>query len=354
MNDRSKKDTRQGVICYECGQRGNLKYNCQNPGNESKTNLNISKKHNVKSSSNVGSGLYVEAKINGFKANCLIDTGATLSVISSSFLDNNSCTVDLENFEKDIVTASGSPIEIKGKTKVNIEINGETSSMPVVVSKIEGDAILGLDFMKARNIVVDIVSNEISVNGTIIKLNCSGPIGCYRVVVAEKVEIPARSEVIIQGKSIDPIIDKGLYVTEPNENFVSNNKGFIARALVEAKEKVPIRILNPLVEKQVIYPGTNISTLSPVENVKLGKNKSKQSFHIPSHIQDLYERTTEDMDKTQMHEVAKLLKKYAHIFSESDNDIGRTGIIRYQIPTGDARPIKQPLRRLPQHMSDEV
>ena len=34
--------------------------------------------------------------------------------------------------------------------------------------------------------------------------------------------------------------------------------------------------------------------------------------------------------------------------------LGRTGIIKHKIPTGDALPIKQPLRRLPEHMHEEV
>ena len=60
------------------------------------------------------------------------------------------------------------------------------------------------------------------------------------------------------------------------------------------------------------------------------------------------------MGKTQSRDVARLLRKYSHIFSKTDDDIGRTGIIRHNIPTGDARPIKQPLRRLPENMAKEV
>lgn len=44
-----------------------------------------------------------------------------------------------------------------------------------------------------------------------------------------------------------------------------------------------------------------------------------------------------------------VLLKYSDIFYKSDTDLDRTGIIRHKIPTGDARPTKQPLRRVPEH-----
>lgn len=65
-------------------------------------------------------------------------------------------------------------------------------------------------------------------------------------------------------------------------------------------------------------------------------------------------RATDGMTLQQKHGVEKLLLKYAHVFSKADNDIGRTGIIKHQIPTADARPIKQPTRRIPVHLQDEV
>ena len=38
----------------------------------------------------------------------------------------------------------------------------------------------------------------------------------------------------------------------------------------------------------------------------------------------------------------------------SDEDIGRTGIVRHSIDTGSSHPIKQPLRRNPVHMNPEI
>ena len=42
------------------------------------------------------------------------------------------------------------------------------------------------------------------------------------------------------------------------------------------------------------------------------------------------------------------------MFSVNDDDIGRTGVLKHRIPTGEAQPIRQPLRRVPYHMQKEM
>ena len=59
------------------------------------------------------------------------------------------------------------------------------------------------------------------------------------------------------------------------------------------------------------------------------------------------------MSLAQKKRVAKLLKKYGNTFSASDIDLGRTGIIKHKITTGNTPPIKQPMRCVPVHMQDE-
>ena len=60
------------------------------------------------------------------------------------------------------------------------------------------------------------------------------------------------------------------------------------------------------------------------------------------------------MSSAQRKQTANLLRKYGDTFSSSDSDLGRTGIIKHKIPTSDATPIKQPMRRVPVHMQEEV
>ena len=42
-----------------------------------------------------------------------------------------------------------------------------------------------------------------------------------------------------------------------------------------------------------------------------------------------------------------MIAKYLDVFAESDSDVGTTNLTFYEIDTGDLRPLRQPVRRLP-------
>lgn len=85
-----------------------------------------------------------------------------------------------------------------------------------------------------------------------------------------------------------------------------------------------------------------------VQKVKPTNPQTRKT--VPHHSTNLYQRAVEDLNGDQLNQVAKLLHKYFTVFSENDDNIGRTGVFQHEIQTADARPIKQPLRRVLYHM----
>ena len=75
---------------------------------------------------------------------------------------------------------------------------------------------------------------------------------------------------------------------------------------------------------------------------------------LPEHLIELAERSTEGMSEDNCKQVFILLKKHSKVFSKSEEDLGRTGIVRHKISTENTSPIKQRLRRVPTHLSKEV
>ena len=61
------------------------------------------------------------------------------------------------------------------------------------------DVIIEMDFMKNHDVSIDVKSNKMTVQGQTIPLNYTGSTGCYRIVLAEEIYVPARSEVIVKG-----------------------------------------------------------------------------------------------------------------------------------------------------------
>ena len=108
-------------------------------------------------------------------------------------------------------------------------------------------------------------------------------------------------------------------------------------------------------DDQTLYPGTNIATISPVSSVESVKKVEKpNNDQVPEHLKDLFDRTVVGMDNKQKKEVSRLMSKYSEVFAKSDNDIGRSGIIKHGIPTGNAQLIKERPRRVPVYLNEEV
>ena len=266
--------------------------------------------------------------------------------------------MSLEEFHPEIFTASGNEVEVKGKTAVMIEICDVQCISTMVVADIDVDIILGLDFLRTNNCKIDINKETLTIQNHVCKLKLSGKLGCYRVTVSETVEIPPMSEIIIQGKVSTPTLRKDdLGIIEPAGKTVLNNKGLVAKTLVHTKDTVPLRMVNFGNESEKIYAGTHVANLSFVSSVSPMKCKMEErdsSRQVPEHLRELYEKSIKGLSAEQCKQVAKLLIKHESTFSENDADLGRTGIIRHRIPTGDAHPIKQSLRRLPVHMQGEA
>ena len=304
-----------------------------------------------------GSGLYITGQLNGHEVDCLVDIGATLTVLSTrawKMIDGQASK--LESFEKEIVSASGNPLNAKGTVTVNLDFGATKCSCDVIVADIESDIILGLDFLKNQNGHINVETNSLILGDKKFDLNCHGKPGCYRNVRSETVTVPARSEMIVSGKVADKgILKEDLCVIEPTEKAYENDQ-CIAKSFIHGKQAVPLRMMNLTNEAQTLSSGVQVAIASPVSEVRkveTNGNSTKKEV-VPEHLQDLYRRTIEGLNKEQGQQVARLLIKYGAIFSKNDADLGRTGIIKHKIPTGQTQPIKQPPRRVQVNMNDEV
>ena len=88
--------------CYLCGSEQHLNFRrSQNQDNRKKEPSNEqNESHQASYAASVGSGLYAECRVNGTETDCLVDTGATLFILSLRAWDiiNQSGNNQLEAF----------------------------------------------------------------------------------------------------------------------------------------------------------------------------------------------------------------------------------------------------------------
>ncbi|CAC5398884.1 unnamed protein product [Mytilus coruscus] len=158
-----------------------------------------------------------------------------------------------------------------------------------------------------------------------------GKLGVYRVAVKDKISIAPRSKVLIRGEVLN--YDSAVKINgiiEPSEEFLDREKALVGKSIVSSDKIVSVRLLNVSDRVQV----TNACTWSEISaELKL---------------------SSESLEQGHKDKVLELLLEFKHLFAASDSGLGQTNIVKHMIDTGAARPIKQPPRRTPIGLMDEV
>ena len=133
----------------------------------------------------------------------------------------------------------------------------------------------------------------------------------------------------------------------------------LARSLVQTRAQVlPLRILNPNREKRVVQKGTAVGTIATVVADSIftlsHKSEGKVEGDLPGHLHDLFDRSKANLSEDYHAQVKSCLLEFQDVFSSGEHDIGRTEVVKHQINTGDARPIKERPRRHPLCNQQEI
>lgn len=297
---------------------------------------------------NEDSGLYVDLEVNGVTAKFLVDTGATISLISNALFEKfkSSDSPEIRQINQEITTANGTPVCTRGTANVTVKLGNCHSVLEVVIADLTVDGILGLDFLKNNRCTIDLEKGVLVWDQQKIPIVLHGLLGVYRVVAKDSISIAPRSEVVCPGRVLDHIpncSETGL--VEPCEELLGKDKALVAKTLIQDSEIVPVRLMNVTDDVKIIPAGTVVGKLSKA-NIIEGQNKSDK-VNMSRELENLLDRTSKNLSRDQEGEVCKLLKEFRNLFAVSDNDLGHTNIVKHKIDTGDYRPIKQPPRRTP-------
>ena len=167
--------------------------------------------------------------------------------------------------------------------------------MEVIIAEIDTEAILGLDFLERNNCKIDIAQGNLMTQNETIKLEHVGYVGCSRIVAKDMVQIPPRSERIINASMTDSTLEEGrLCIVEPAESFLKKGSALVAKSLSYSQNEIPVHVMNITDELCQIYRGTNKANASSVVEVQNVNSKIPQPKRVPSHLSDLYQRTVEE------------------------------------------------------------
>ena len=297
----------------------------------------------------------------------LLDSGAVVSVVRSAVLPDcwhNSMATTRAN----TVAADGVPLEVLGQVRVPVTLGAfKAEHTFTVVKNLTVDCILGADFLVDHEVVIDCgtktlyigKSPRVEINFWVPQEEDTPAKGVENSVVSvsDTVMLPARS--VCQVVAQVQVVSGQEGVVEPLQSMHTGvPKHLVGRTLtkVGAQQDIVIQMVNLNPTSTTIHKGMKIATFTPAHRIHpvgaiqgVVRNPAKESVLSDIDI-DL---TGSDLSPSEQEQLQKLVSSFQTVFAKVDAPLGRTSIVKHNIPTSGL-PIWQPLRRLPHALKPVV
>ena len=316
--------------------------------------------------------LYTTLQVGSIATDFLADSGAEISVISKSHPAIRS-TCSFKPIKLQPVMADGKPLDVEGIVSLPVLVGEVNLLVDFYVAKTDMSPILGLDVMRQFQCVnLDFVNHTVNFGPQRVvddvRKETSNP-RCCRVVLPSDLVVPARSEVVIQGKlafdqhqKLEDFAGENCLLETPSP--LSGGLS-VARVLGHVKDGLfPVKLCNPFLSEVRVTSQADLGTVtvlgdSPVISV-LGEdddvtdvmspgsgNKCKKSELVENLVQEA------KVSNETKRELRKFLNRYSEAFSWN-GELGRYNGQPFKIDTGNSRPIRQMPRRVPFHLKKAV
>lgn len=286
-----------------------------------------------------------------------MDSGAAITLISRKVVSSLGYQHKDFQYWKDTVTGiDGNVLPTMGSIVLKTTIASNTFYIRyIIVNEMSQSIVIGNDCLSSVGIILDYLHNSISINGRSIKFSINGVDGT-KVLLANKIEIPPRSEVITRGTLGDGT-SKGYGILSASPLFQKKYDVFVANSIVDSDYKyIPIRLCNPSNRTITLWKNTCVATIEcldsvnavdvfPFTNTAFSKSKSwnRDDFYSKLNI------NKEALNESQYNLLRELLWKHRNLFAVDKDDLGRIRNTQHKIILQDnVKPIsRSPYRTSP-------
>ena len=354
----------------------------------------------IKATRKLPDGIYIRGTAQGYPLLFTTDTGASKTIISSRVYESFK-PEDRPKLVKTskLVGAGGVSIKELGKGTFTLQLGPVSMQTEAIDAEIDDDGLLGVDVLQnGKGGPTDLLMSKgvLKVEGKEVPIIQVGMKNRVRKVTsADHFVIPAQSEAVIdvyvERQEYDDFSSEKEHVVEPTEHFQAEYPLQMASTLVDINRACTckVRVLNPFPTAMSIKQDAVIGRAEPIEGnpvivtneedssetenhvairrIKLVQSENTQpiptytgrkvqvedSEEVPSHLTELYEKTTQGLNGEQKQRVAQLLNRFKDSFSRDEWDLGLTHLTAHAIKTEGAAPVKQPPRRVPMAYAEE-
>ena len=276
----------------------------------------------------------------------LIDTGCSQSLMSAEVFFKLGERVQRLSAPIRLRLADGNLLEPMGWQELQLDFGAvKLKQRLLIVRGLAKDLLLGADFLQNSHCLIDCSQRVVSICGHQVRFVESSSPGVFAVEAAARTIVQPGHEVVFPARLITnnvPDIDGAIGVFEPSDAWNIASVVCGARTLSTCKDGlISVRYINTDSQPHTLRLGTRLGNFEMLEEEVMRVDEEDQLTHAPKIDIDEANLTKEQLIKTK-----ELLQQYGDVFSENASDLGCTSLLKHNIDTGTARPIRVPPRRL--------
>ena len=349
--------SRRPIRCFNCNEPGHLRRQCPYEQRLRGRTDNLSAPAVARGVAEHSGRVHLKVTINDKLYSCLLDSGCDVTLIPSKMVRKDR----IWSTEQRCLAANGTQVPIIGWTIIQARIDRIPVEISGLVTEHVADCMLGIDWLRQNNIIWDFARGQIRVDDRVYELESRKrkQDWCRRVVLAEDVVVPARSQLDINTK----VVFSGLNVDNGPLNLsydVEEQWGtesheiksglLVARTLLPNRaEGLPVRVMNVNDEPVGLYKDTVIGPLEPLQPLHQQHSATTpdESSEYEDIIQDMMDKVDPSVSGDIRTRLQNLLRRYSTIFSRNEWDLGWTDVVTHHIDVGNSKPFRQRMRWYP-------
>ena len=327
--------------------------------------------------------LIIPADIDDIPCQAVIDTAAQVTVINEELyqrLKSSSDVIEHVNL-KDVTARNMIPAKLL--KSVDIKIGSKCYPWNIYVANIADEVILGLDFLRAKQGIVNLHRNELTLCNEVIpallKRNTDGAQHqVSRVRLKKRLVLPPHTMKVQCGIVENDHLEMCSFSPTTSRKFISPH----TIVQVSSTNEIPVCLWNPsdkfctLKQNTIIGSCTEAELLPEFEpnhmvrsvkhiqtdinepntaNCNDANTKKKNQLYdeLPSYLREMFKKSCTHISDQEAEQFAKLLSEFKDAFASSDTDLGCFTAIKHKINTANATPVKQRMRRTPIGFQEE-
>ena len=291
------------------------------------------------------SATYVNLKINNSKCKVIVDSGAESTLIDKKLANRLSLKIFEDDSKIEYITANGEVLKKSGWSIVEIMIGSyKFKQKCVVINNLCANILLGTDALVDHGMILNYRHKTLSVGKISLPLHTKEQQSFFCLSVTKRIEIlPLQTHV--EWIQVPESFNKSLLL---QGEFLTHVK--ITNGLYDATDgKIPVIFINQRRHPVILEKGKHVAVVEKVSVVNVVTNSvlEKQLDEINSKWAKDMVVIDKKLPKPQLDKVKDLITKYDHIFSKNKHDLGYYDKDKFNIDTGEEKPIKSKAYRVP-------